>query len=240
MLQNAAKPVEFYDREWSDQWQDMKIYSPVARHTRRLIKRYLDRIEFSSLLDIGCGSGELLKELSLSPEIALSGVDFSATAIGQVSRSVEGDFAVADIEEEPPTLRADVAVCSEVLEHLTNDGSAIRNMSACVKHLVVTVPAGPLTDVSLAMGHVRHYTKVSLHEKLESNGFDVIALRAWGTPFHDPFYAWLRSKSREGATTGTYGYGKRLVSSLLYGLFHLNVLDHGHKLVALAQSRSHA
>ena len=239
MIQTAAKPAEFYDREWSDHWHDMKVYSPVARHTRKLIRGFLNRIEFSSLLDIGCGSGELLKELSLSPEIALSGVDVSPAAIGQASRNVDGEFDVVDIEKERPSLKADAGVCSEVLEHLTDDESAVKNMANSVKHLVVTVPAGPLTEASLAMGHVRHYTKTSLREKLESNGFDVIALRAWGTPFHDPLYAWLRSKSPEGATTGTYGLGKRLVSSFLYSLFHLNIFDHGHKLVALAQSRSH-
>ena len=239
MIQTAAKPAEFYDREWSDRWHDMKVYSPVARHTRRLIRGFLGRIEFASLLDIGCGSGELLRELSLSPEISLSGVDFSAAAIRQASARVDGDFEVVDIENESPALRADAGVCSEVLEHLTDDASAIRNMASCVKHLVVTVPSGPLTDASLAMGHVRHYTRTSLRERLESNGFDVIDLRAWGTPFHDPVYAWIRSRSPEGATTGSYGFGKRLVSGILYTLFHLNILDHGHKLVVLAKSRSH-
>ena len=234
MIQATAKPAEFYDTEWSNRWHDMKVYSPVARHTRRLIRRYLDKVDFSSVLDIGCGSGELLKELSL-PGIGLSGVDFSSTAIRQAAQSIDGKFAVVDIENESPDLQADVGVCSEVLEHLTNDGAAIRNISSSVDHLIVTVPSGPLTDASLAMGHIRHYSKHSLRETLKLNGFDVLAIRAWGTPFHDPFYAWLRSKSPEGATTGTYGWGKRLVSSFFYGLFHLNLVDHGHKLVALAR-----
>ena len=236
VIHAAAKPADFYDREWSDRWHDMKVYSPVARHTRRLIRAYLDRIEYRSILDIGCGSGELLKELSLSPSVALAGVDFSATAVRQASETVPGDFGVVDIEKDVPDLTADAGVCSEVLEHLVDDEAAIRNMSRCVDHLVVTVPSGPLTQASLDIGHVRHYTKALLAQKLEENGFEVVTIRAWGTPFHDPLYAWIRSRSPEGATTGSYGLGKRLVSSLLYGLFHLNILDRGHKLVALARS----
>ena len=236
MAHTTAQPAEFYDREWANTWHDMKVHSPVARHTRRLIKSRLDTITFDSLMDIGCGSGELLKELSLSPDVDLMGVDFSPTAINQIENDVSGLFEVVDIQNEVPSIRADAGVCSEVLEHLDDDASALRNIAKVVDHLVVTVPSGPLNDASLAMGHVRHYTKLSLQERLESNGFEVLDLRAWGTPFHDPFYAWVRSHSPEGATTGTYGPMKRVVSSALYNLFHLNVFDHGHKLVALART----
>ncbi len=235
MSRTAAQPVEFYDREWANTWHDMKVYSPVARHTRRLIKNRLNRINYDSLIDIGCGSGELLKELSLSPATALSGIDFSPTAIRQASRAIDGRFEVVDIQKQAPPFTADAGVCSEVLEHLDDDGAALSNMAKAVKYLIVTVPSGPLTKSSLAMGHVRHYTPDSLRSKLESNGFDVIDLRAWGTPFHDPLYAWIRSRSPEGTTTGSYGLGRRLISSFLYGLFYLNVLNHGHKLVALAR-----
>jgi len=236
VLRNAARPAEFYDREWTNRWQDMKVFSPVARHTRRLIKSRLVRVPFQSLMDIGCGSGELLKELSVSADIALSGVDFSATAVRQAGQAIDGRFAVVDIQAEAPPFSADAGVCSEVLEHLDDDDAAIRNISTAVTYLVVTVPSGPVTDSSVAMGHVRHYTRESLRAKLAANGFDVLDIRAWGTPFHDPLYAWIRSKSPEGATTGSYGIGRRLISSLLYGLFHLNILDHGHKLVALART----
>ena len=98
MSQTTAQPSEFYDREWANTWHDMKVYSPVARHTRRLIKSRLNRIDYDSLIDIGCGSGELLKELSLSPAISLSGIDFSPTAIRQVAQALAGRFEVVDID----------------------------------------------------------------------------------------------------------------------------------------------
>ncbi len=236
MSQTAAQPAEFYDREWANTWHDMKVYSPVARHTRRLIKSRLDRISCESLIDIGCGSGELLKELSLSPDIALSGVDFSSTAIHQVSSTIDGQFEVVDIQKAAPSFSADMGVCSEVLEHLDDDESALSNISKVVNHLVITVPSGPLTQSALDMGHVRHYTRESLSDKLARTGFDILDIRAWGTPFHDPLYAWVRSLSPQGTTTGTYGLGRRLVSSALYTLFHLNVFNHGHKLIALVRT----
>ena len=236
MAHTAAQPAEFYDREWANTWHDMKVYSPVARHTRRLIKSRLNRIEYGSLIDIGCGSGELLKELSLSPDVYLSGVDFSPTAIDQISKQIEGRFAVVDIQKDVPPMKADVGVCSEVLEHLDDDEAALRNIGGSVGHLVITVPSGPLNEASVAMGHIRHYTRESLSAKLERAGYTDVDVRAWGTPFHDPFYAWIRSRSPQSATTGSYGFGKRFISAALYTLFHLNVFDHGHKLVALAHT----
>jgi SAM-dependent methyltransferase len=237
MIQTPAlRTAEFYDAEWPSQWRDMRAYSPVARHTRRLIGRYLDRVRYRSLVDIGCGNGALLRDLELNAEeVDICGVDFSEVAVESARRATSGRFACLDIESEALPEAFDVGVCSEVLEHLGDDEAALANIRSMCRHVVITVPSGPLGPSSVAMGHVRHYTKADLAAKLTRAGFKVIALRAWGTPFHDPLYAWLRGKAPEGATTGRYGLGRRALSSALYLLFFLNLLDRGHKLVALAE-----
>jgi len=52
----------YYDEAWC-QWDDMKEYGPVSRHVRRLVLELLKGIEFTSLLDVGCGVGTLLNAI---------------------------------------------------------------------------------------------------------------------------------------------------------------------------------
>lgn len=232
----GARDSSFYDTEWADQWQDMKAYSPVARHTRRLILRALDRIPHDSLIDIGCGIGSLLQGLvDLDRPVRYAGVDFSEKAVRIAARRLNAQFTRLDVEREWLDETFDIGVCSEVLEHLEDDSTAIVNIAKMCRNVVITVPSGPLTPASIEMGHVRHYTKTDLTGKIEAAGLRVLSIRAWGTPFHDPLYAWLRSQSPDGATTGTYGPLRRALSAILYLLFHLNVIDRGHKLIAVAE-----
>ena len=234
---DAQKDARFYDREWTGQWQDMRAHSPVARHTRRLIGRTLNRLEHHSLLDIGCGDGALFRELRPDGRtVDLCGVDFSEAAVALARRRSCGRFSCLDIQTEHLPETFDVGICSEVLEHLEDDQAALHNIREMCRHLIVTVPSGPLGPASRAVGHVRHYTRSDLREKLEEAGFHVRELRAWGTPFHDPVYAWIRGRAPEGSTTGHYGPFRRGLSQLLYWLFFLNLLDRGHKLIALAET----
>ncbi len=229
-------PAQFWDQEWADKWQDMKAFSPVARHTRRLIRNLLGRLAYRSLVDIGCGIGVLLRELNADRDcVDLCGIDFSEVAISLAGRLTPARFHCVDIQRESAPETFDVGVCSEVLEHLEDDVSALRNIRKMCRLLVVTVPSGPLGASSRAIGHVRHYTKDDLERKLTSSGFRLRYLRAWGTPFHDPLYAWIRSRTSQGVTMGTYGLFRRCVSQALYLLFFLNLFDRGHKLVALAE-----
>ena len=149
-----------------------------------------------------------------------------------------GSFHRLDIAADSLDEAFDVAVCSEVLEHLEDDCAALRNIRKMARQVIITVPGGPLGDSSVAMGHVRHYTPEELSKKLEDAGFRVRTIRSWGTPFHDPLYAWLRGMAPETATTGHYGWVRRVTTQMLYLVFFLNVIDAGHKLVALAE-RAH-
>ena len=61
----AAEPsavernLSFYQGFW-EETPDFIRYNPGARHRRRMILRLLGAERFDSLLDVGCGNGELL------------------------------------------------------------------------------------------------------------------------------------------------------------------------------------
>ena len=54
---------QFYDEGWENGWDDMKLYGPTARHTRRFIFKMMEGLSFESLLDAGCGTGVLLEKI---------------------------------------------------------------------------------------------------------------------------------------------------------------------------------
>ena len=238
-----AKDAAFYDDGWPHEWADMKRYSPMARHTRRWIRKLLRQIPAPrSIADVGCGEGSLLAELGrLYPQARLFGADFSEVSVCTSRRRIpRGTFAVSDVRDpQPPFDEAvDVAVISEVLEHVDEDQKAIANLAKWCRHLIVTVPGGRLDELAERMGHLRHFDVPMLRERAERGGFDVLFCRAWGAPFAYPLYARLRNRAGYATVTASYGLAKRMVSHGLYALFYLNdFFPGGNKVFLLGRSR---
>ena len=81
----------------------------------------------------------------------------------------------------------DGIICSEVLEHIEDDGTAIKEFHRTLNEngkLFLSVPANPkLWDKSDEWaGHKRRYTKERLMELLKMNGFKIIDIHYWGFP----------------------------------------------------------
>lgn len=231
---------EFYDDTWAA-LDDMKRYGPSSRHTRRLVIGALRSLQpFTSLGDIGCGDGTLLATLARHyPQVQLTGLDLSAEGLRRAAGRVQAQWVEADISQQAPDVRCEVAIMSEVLEHIPDDLAALRNAAAIARHLIITVPAGPLTPDTLNEGHLRHYTREDLAAKATAAGLEILALRAWGYPFFD-LYRRLTANSPRNAKMGRYGLGKKLACHLLYGLFFLNLADRGDRLLLVARRRSEA
>lgn len=114
----------------------------------------------ASILDVGCGEGFLSAHLHESmPDVSFTGIDASAGAI-DFARDEFGNvglFEVGDIFN----LRfadnsIDVVICSEVLEHLEDPGSALKELMRVARRAVVlSVPLEPyfkfFNDVARAL-----------------------------------------------------------------------------------------
>ena len=108
-----------HERGWT-QWGDMIRYSPAPFHRRRLILRLADEVPFESVIDVGCGNGELRAALSQHrPLRRLIGVDTAASIIDQNRRVFPGfEFHNMDIASACLPTKCDLVVCSEVIEHV--------------------------------------------------------------------------------------------------------------------------
>lgn len=228
-----------YDHGWQDQWDDMKRYGPMSRHIRRLINTVIRPLEFTSVLDVGCGQGSFLMGLMQDyPDMTPMGVDLSAAAVDMAAQRVpSGTFRVLDVERDSLDMQADLVVCSEVLEHIPDDEAAMRHIAAMTAgHLVVTTLQGRMraweADV---MGHVRNYARGELVDKLRRNGFEIVRVVEWGFPFYSPLYRALLGSTGSKGTTGAFGPGRKALSALLYWVFLLNSWRRGDEIVVVAR-----
>ena len=142
----------------------------------------LSLVEGQTVLDVGCGAGELDKAL-LERGFDVTVVDNDAQAVEIARRKGLVGF-VADISRWRTDARFDCVIAADVLEHIEDDLLVLKRIYDMLKLggcVVVNVPSykflfGP-HDV--ALGHKRRYSDGELRAKLEAAGFRVEAQRHW-------------------------------------------------------------
>lgn len=131
------------------------------------------------LVDLGAGAGGVTAMLDWSGDIV--GIEGNEELTNVALRRGLA-FQVADIAEVPLPAGSAQAVCLlDVLEHLPEVDEALgeaRRLLSANGRLVVTVPAHRWlwSAADVALGHQRRYTRSSLREHLELNGFEVLVL----------------------------------------------------------------
>lgn len=177
---------ETYDRLWG-QLSDFIRYNPGARHRRRHVFALLQGHSFQSLLDVGCGNGELLRLVDAQwPGRRLAGVDLSSAVVAQNSAALPAmSFSVANAETDPLPTGFDVVLCSEVIEHVSAPQQLLRKLFASVVeggHVILTCPTGTVWPTERHFGHVRHPTPADVTVWARDAGFVVEELWSWGFP----------------------------------------------------------
>ena len=232
-------PAVAYDQGWQSKWDDMKKYGPFSRHLRRIIKKIIRPLEFQSVLDVGCGQGSLLQELQAEfPRVKPYGIDLSASAIELARERVSGGrFCVLDITAESLEQKCDLVICSEVLEHIPDDITALQNLrKMTLKYLLISTPQGRMRGFERQYGHVRNYAAGELVSKIEASGFEVASIVEWGFPFYSPLYRDFLELTGSKGTTGEFGPGRKVLSNLIYYLFKLNSSRRGDEIFVLAKA----
>src|SRR5262249_3706654 len=148
-----------YSEAWT-QWGDMIKYSPAPFHRRRLILKLADGISFKSVLDVGCGNGELLLALSQCKDVGrLVGADIAEHVLSR-DRAAFPAFVFHQLDISATWLleQFDLVVCSEVIEHVSDWQQALRHLRKMTRgHLILTVPSGKVFPIDRRMGHHRHF-----------------------------------------------------------------------------------
>src|SRR4051812_47033319 len=141
-------------------WDDAHRYTPAPRHRRRLVLNYLRGLDFADCLDAGCAQRFLLEAVADTFHVPGFGCDISDAVIeaNQLARP-DLAFRVLDLTQETwPDRQFDLVVCSEVLEHIPDWRNALANLARMTrKHLLITVPSGPLRTMDRLVGHHQHF-----------------------------------------------------------------------------------
>jgi ubiquinone/menaquinone biosynthesis C-methylase UbiE len=239
---DAATTAADYDAGWS-QWSDMVRYSPAPFHRRRLIVQLARGLGARTVLDVGCGTGEMLRVLheALHPD-RLVGVDLSPAVVDTTRRQLPfADFAVADISRAALDEQFDLVVATEVLEHIEAYPQALDNLRRmCRGHVIVTVPSGTIYPIDRHMGHRQHFSTASLTAALEAASFEVVELWQWGFPWHSLYKRAINSSpdkmlNRFGG--GEYTWTDKVLSKAVTWLFYTNLKHFGSQLVVLAKAK---
>jgi SAM-dependent methyltransferase len=218
----------------------MQRIGPVHRHIREDLVRRVLALNVSSILDVGCGSGENLAALDASGVFELTGVDISREGIELARRRTpKARFELLDIEHAALPERFDFVMSIQVLEHLQDDVSALRNMAAMShRYVFISTIGGRMRRSEPGTGHVRNYTRADLAAKLEAAGLRLLEVSGWGFPFYSPLYRSSVEWVPGGPPAGAAGRVSRIAANVLYELYRLNWPGRGDVLSALAETPS--
>jgi 2-polyprenyl-3-methyl-5-hydroxy-6-metoxy-1,4-benzoquinol methylase len=186
---------------WDSHWlahAESASHNPAQSYRFGLIQSELkacDSIQkVDCVVDLGCGNGDLIKKLSESfSQIELIGIEPSGTgfdiskAKNKYSLIIKSDITLDRLSDRALE-RADVVVCTEVLEHLDNPNELLLALSSAVKKgtkLLVTVPGGPRSKFDQHIGHRKHFKKNHLIELIEGSDFCCDYVKRSGFPGHN-------------------------------------------------------
>lgn len=134
----------------------------------------------SSFLEVGCGTGYVLKGVSnafpsarlVGSEIFVNGLRYAAERLPNVT------LVQMDARRMPYVADFDVAMAVDVIEHIPEDSDVLAQLHRAVKPgggIIISVPqhAWLWSHADDYACHVRRYTARELHDKIEKAGFKV-------------------------------------------------------------------
>lgn len=153
-----------------------------------------------TILDVGCGVGTLSLFFAQARARAVVGLDISdrAIAIAQQAKESLGYrtviFRNAELTNEVGEF--DIILCSEVIEHITDDLAFLKIIRKNLKNtgvLILTTPSldnrlyklGYYKKFDAEVGHLRRYTQESITQLLKQSGFVILNIRSVEGPLRN-------------------------------------------------------
>lgn len=227
-----------YDALWTGAWGDMQRFGPVHRRQREALLKLVKRLEVRTVLDLGCGSGDNLAALAAAmPQLELSGADVSTEALAMTAQRVpRARLHQFDVQQATIPERFDLVLSVQVIEHLADDVTALRNMGKMAKRWVVaTSMRGRMRPSEHAIGHFRNYSDNDLRTKAASAGLEVVDIFGWGFPFYSPLYRTVAEWLPGGPPQGKVSRTQQVFANLLYRIYGLNIPRRGDVVTMVAQ-----
>jgi SAM-dependent methyltransferase len=189
----------FYEYDnWEMHWlrlQEGSSLNAVVKYRQAFILRCIQRLEYAPncIMDIGSGTGDLIAYL-ISHNIGKEriGVELSAEGVESAQRKAPNALFLQEDMYAPSSFlrdyedRADLLICSEVIEHLDDPLAFLINLKRYMApsgKILITVPGGPLYQFARMIGHRQHFTQETITSLLKQAEFSVEKVYLAGFPF---------------------------------------------------------
>lgn len=167
---------------------------------KKLILRYIKDSRGKTFLEVGCGTGIVLRLLE-SLGFRVFGLDINKKALEYAKRGTKATLIQKSFLTYNTKKLFDVVGAFDVLEHIRSDEKFLRKSHDVLKpggHVFLTVPAGMWlwSIVDEASGHIRRYSKNEIIRKVENAGFEVQYVNHWNMlplPF---YFGWKHVASK--------------------------------------------
>lgn len=220
-----------YNQRW-DQQKQSHSFHPSVRLRNRFILKQLHRISFDSLIDAWCGDGYLLSVIHKRfPHKTYAGMDISDDIIAENAKRFPWIlFFQWDLWKTPPNLSKcyDVAVCSEVIEHIADRKQVIDNLSTLTHpkwYCILTTQSGKRYKSDMNIWHLKHFTLYELEQEFAKHWFSVTTSYKKWFPFYDlqkRLYEKIEGRAKKIQQSKLTFFG-RLLFGFTYFLFLLSI-----------------
>jgi len=165
---------EYITAEWYED-RDAAHHLEQPGHRERLLAAHqfvLDAIEMGAetVVDLGCGDGGMLSLLKES-NIKSWGYDLAPNNIKHATEVRKVDARYTDFNNDSTIEYADIAIMTEVLEHLEDPHGVVRDLPS--KYLIASSPYHE-TDKNYYEFHLWAWDVVGYNNLLEDNGYKVL------------------------------------------------------------------
>jgi SAM-dependent methyltransferase len=158
-------------------WKMLKLYDKILAQLPS---------QRASVLEIGCGSGALLKKLAMDiPQHSFKGWDIAPDAKRFWEHNQANlSFEVGDFLESKTSEKADIILLIDVLEHLADPGNFLEKLRLKGKCVIIHLPLDMtlmnlifdqrLVHLRDSIGHIHYFTKALAEKLLRESGYEVV------------------------------------------------------------------
>ncbi len=131
----ALNPWNFWAKRYEGLWVQRYSLGPTRRQILRYLENILDKERVWRILDVGCGTGQTLREVSTTfadYQLELVGVDGSVEMVRQAQGKSTGEisFTVLDVEQlDDLGQDYDVVICTHSFPYYPRQGEALQKIA---------------------------------------------------------------------------------------------------------------
>ena len=185
----TTEPVGGYDVDIFDQLVGVEDKSFWFRARNRLIVQIVSEItrQGDSFLEIGCGTGYVLRALAEQCGLRVTGSELFAEGLEHARRRLpNADYVELDAREMPYKESFDGVGAFDVLEHIDDDLRVLKGLCRAVRpggFVLLTVPQHPSlwSAADTYAHHVRRYRRKELVDRVRRAGLEPVRVTSFVT-----------------------------------------------------------